>query len=942
MLISLWRNLAVKWKLSITFLLLAFVPMIISLVQVTNIFDSGFGRRQRQEGEHIVNVVHNVIETFERHLQEVLPLLQQNESLLNAAYYATILGDTHELRGIVTSLFEQLSFDILEIRDLDGRLLEQQYRFARPDTAVLDQETIQKAIREGQFLEIVAQQDGVVIRIVAPLINRDEVIGTILAGVLVNDAFVSKIAAITGSEIAIFRETQTVASSDQLFGTIVQEMISKEGLEDENDIHIFPNVNILDVNHTILVTPFSGEQERALGRLVVGLSDTELALLRKESRAAVFKLMGALLITILIAGYGLSTVAVQPLVRLTTIAQTITHSKPGDEIPEITPQAIFKESPEKRHFTDAEMRDEVYRLAAAFSNMMQWLIQSMNTLHTEVSERKQIEEELRNLNEELELRVEERTVELSMANQELRQARDAAESAQRASEAANQAKSEFLANMSHELRTPLNGILGYTQLLKRDAGLTDKQQQSIEIIHRSGEHLLLMISDILDLSKIEARKLELFCHDFHFPTFLDGLVSMLWMKAQQKDLDFVYEPGAALPSGIHADEKRLRQVLLNLLGNAVKFTDRGNVSFRVYELRELREFNEVREVREFIELTTPQLPNSNTQTLKHSNTPQLINSPTQTLRFEVEDTGVGMTPAQIDKIFQPFEQVSDQRYRSVGTGLGLAISAQLVRLMGGTLRAKSELGQGSLFWFEVEFPVTEIAALPQRIRGRGIVGYRGPQRTVLVVDDNAYNRLLLVNILEELGFEVTEAEEGAEALAKARAMHPDLILMDLIMPELNGFEATHAIRQLPELQDVAIIGVSASAFDADQQQALQAGCNAFLTKPVNISALLDLLEETLRLEWLREESVAKEISPDSIDTPASGESIVIPPSREELDKLYHLAKSGDMDGIQSQAEYLEHLDPQYVAFASKLRTLAQNFQDDQLLQFVEEYQHPEH
>lgn len=236
--------------------------------------------------------------------------------------------------------------------------------------------------------------------------------------------------------------------------------------------------------------------------------------------------------------------------------------------------------------------------------------------------------------------------------------------AKQASEVANQAKSEFLANMSHELRTPLNAILGYTQLFKQDKSLMKTHKQPIETIHRSGEHLLMMINDILDLSKIEARKIELEQNSFYLPHFLKTIIDMLQIQAQNKGIALIYEAPTDLPTGIQGDEKRLRQILLNLLGNAIKFTKKGQVLFKIETLT-------------------------------------VENSASQRIRFQIEDTGIGIPSEKLEEIFLPFHQIGDQRVYEQGTGLGLAISQQLVNLMGSELHVKSVVGQGSVFWFEI-------------------------------------------------------------------------------------------------------------------------------------------------------------------------------------------------------------------------------------------------
>jgi signal transduction histidine kinase/ActR/RegA family two-component response regulator len=458
-----------------------------------------------------------------------------------------------------------------------------------------------------------------------------------------------------------------------------------------------------------------------------------------------------------------------------------------------------------------------------------------------------------------------------------------------ASVAANQAKSQFLANMSHELRTPLNAILGYAQFLLRDKKLSSQQRNSIATIDRSGEHLLTLINDILDLSKIEAGKLALLPVEINLPSFLRVIADIIRIKAEEKNLLFTHESSPLLPHGVLVDEKRLRQVLLNLLSNAVKFTTHGQVSLYV-EMKEAHDQN-------------------------------------ARLRFEVGDTGAGIREADWETIFQPFEQVGSIRQQIDGTGLGLAITRQLVRLMGGDIQVQSKLSEGSVFWFELSLPVVETVAKPVTIK-QEITGYKGSRRKVLVVDDIAANRALIVNFLGSLGFEMFEAENGQEGLARTKAYSPDLVLIDKIMPVMSGLEMIRHLRDIPEFTEVPIIASSASTSDADRMESLMSGASVFFPKPINLNNLLAELGALMQLTWIYEQS-------DNHEETVVG-PLIVPPD-EEMRGLYELAKEGNMRDIRRRADHIAELDDRYIPFADKLRRMAEEYQSEAILYTVEKY-----
>ncbi|EGW22894.1 multi-sensor hybrid histidine kinase [Methylobacter tundripaludum SV96] len=449
-------------------------------------------------------------------------------------------------------------------------------------------------------------------------------------------------------------------------------------------------------------------------------------------------------------------------------------------------------------------------------------------------------------------------------------------------------RSEFMARMSHELRTPLNGILGYAQILLGESRGNERQSAMLNVIQQSGEYLLNLINDILDFAKIEAGKQELSLSDIQLPSFLRNLASIITIKAEQKALVFVCDIAADVPAGIRADETRLRQVLLNLLSNAIKYSERGQISLKVTVLEPGR------------------------------------------LRFEVQDSGLGIDTGQLDTIFQAFEQAGDWQHRTGGTGLGLPISRELVRMMDSDIHVTSRVDEGSTFWFDLDVTVVEVCD-DIMVAEQHIVGYQGLRRRVLVVDDANENRTLLIDILGRLGFETFEAANGRACLDSVEAQTPDLILLDMVMPEMDGLETTRRLRCMQGFGQTPIIAVSASASGSDVTEAMKAGVNVFLSKPIDIKRLMVQIAVLLKLDWI--------YALPEADAPLRqrlNEALVVPPL-EEMAILHRLAQEGSMRDIILQTTYLEGLDQSYRPFAAQLRALAQDYQSKAILDLVEGY-----
>ena len=461
--------------------------------------------------------------------------------------------------------------------------------------------------------------------------------------------------------------------------------------------------------------------------------------------------------------------------------------------------------------------------------------------------------------------------------------------AKEAAEAANRAKSAFLANMSHEIRTPMNAILGFSQLLLRDQALTAKQNQYLGTINRSGEHLLALINDILEMSKIEAGRTTLNPTTFDLPALLKDLEMMFRVRTEAKKLSFFVELIGDVPRYIVTDINKLRQVFINVLGNAVKFTERGGIGLRLRADRQ--------------------------------------SSMGPCLRVEVEDTGPGISPDELGKLFRHFEQTKTGQQAGTGTGLGLAISREFVRLMGGDITVSSQVGKGSIFAIHLPLNESEAQAVQPIDQPRHVMSLRSGQAEcrVLIADDVEDNRELLVQILRPVGFEVRLASDGERAVKEFDEWRPHLILMDFRMPVMDGHEAIRRIRAGAGGQETRIIAVTASAMDENRQELLAIGADDFIGKPFQTVELFEKIHTHLGVEY------------DYVQSPgAAAPRATAELTRESLadlsDDLIDLMRDAiiraDLDDLLEKIREVEIRDPH---LAQELRRLAETFEYQKLL-----------
>ena len=566
----------------------------------------------------------------------------------------------------------------------------------------------------------------------------------------------------------------------------------------------------------------------------------------------------------------------------------------------------------------------------------------------DISDRKQAEKILADYQHTLEAQIDERTEQLKQAAL--------------AAEAANKAKSTFLANMSHELRTPLNSILGFAQIMEPSPNLTVENRDNLRIIHRSGEHLLTLINQALDLSKIEAGRMMTDPKNFDLYRLLDDLQDMFQLRAQTQELQLSFHREDEVPQYVRTDDVKLRQVLINLLSNAIKFTQTGGIILRVKKLDksgfvELLEssnafFDTATSIREFAinsrDLTRLELG---------EDADDLTIDPVVFLQFEIEDTGVGIAPEELGNVFKAFVQTASGQKTQKGTGLGLTISRQFVRLMGGEIVVESQLELGTTFKFEIPVGAVYAADVPAPQINREVIGLEPnqPCYRILIVDDREDNRQLLVKMLSPLGFKLQQASNGCEAIEIWENWHPHLILMDVRMPVMDGYEATQEIKlriqqreqeqqgngemsiSLSDSPIPKIVALTASTIEGRRSFALLIGCDDFISKPFRKTDIFDTLKKHLGVSYIYSNSadfISTGDRSNQSDSTSNAVLAYLPKLPAEwVENMKQVIRSADFDLIVRTIEEIRDAHPE---FAEILQGHLNNFDYQKILNLIAE------
>jgi PAS domain S-box-containing protein len=538
---------------------------------------------------------------------------------------------------------------------------------------------------------------------------------------------------------------------------------------------------------------------------------------------------------------------------------------------------------EETHLRKKDGKPIICSVSAVAVKDKQGSIQYFDGTIEDITERKRAEEELIKHRDHLEELVKERTREL--------------EEAKIAADAANRAKSIFLANMSHEIRTPMNAILGFSQLMQRDDTLNPQQWKHLDIINRSGEHLIALINDILEMSKIEAGRTTLNPTTFNLRALLEDLEMMFRVRTDAKKLNFSVEGLGHMPGYVVGDQGKLRQVFINLLGNAVKFTGKGGVVLRVRVKQE--------------------------------------DSDRLRLLAEVEDTGPGIPETELNNLFKPFLQTQNGRRAGSGTGLGLAISKEFVRLMGGDITVGNKDGTGSLFKFDVRLKESETGPNEKKPESARVKGLRPgqPKYRILIADDEDTNLTLISRMLGNTGFETRQATNGEEAVETFRAWQPHLIFMDMRMPVMDGYDAIRRIRADAGGRDVKIVSVSASAFDEDRLEALRAGADDFIAKPFREAVLFEKIGKLLGVEYVfSKEARSEKLLPGAAVMSAMTAEVLSALPEESINKMRDAVINADFDLMM---ELVGGVEDHNILVARELRSLIERFEYTEFLELLQ-------